>query len=53
VLETWASTQAASILAGLFLVAALVLMVAIVPTLMLRLPTPADGRATMPDHEQP
>ena len=31
VLETWASTQAASILAGLFLVAALVLMVAIVP----------------------
>ncbi|MET0772630.1 MAG: MFS transporter [Candidatus Limnocylindrales bacterium] len=53
VLETWASAQAASILAGLFLVAALVLMAAIVPTLMLRLPTTAGGRATMPGHEQP
>jgi hypothetical protein len=53
VLESWASAQAASILAGLFLVAALVLMLAIVPTLMLRLPTSRSGRATMPDHEQP
>jgi hypothetical protein len=52
VLETWASAQAASILAGLFLVAALVLMVAIVPTLMLRLPTRGRGRATMAAHEQ-
>jgi hypothetical protein len=53
VLESWASTQAASILAGLFLVSALVLMAAIVPTLMLRLPTGGAGRATMPGDEQP
>jgi MFS family permease len=52
-LETWASAQAASILAGLLLVAALVLMAAIVPTLMLRAPTPAVVRATMPGHVQP
>ncbi|MFN8520388.1 MAG: MFS transporter [Chloroflexota bacterium] len=51
VLESWASAQAASILAGLFLVAALVLMLAIVPTLMLRLPTARPGRATMPADE--
>jgi hypothetical protein len=48
VLESWASVQAASILAGLFLVAALVLILAIVPTLMLRLPTRVVERATMP-----
>jgi hypothetical protein len=53
VLETWASSQAASILAGLFLVAALALIAAIVPTLMLRLPTTSAGRATMPVDEQP
>lgn len=43
VLESWASGQAASILAGLFLVAALVLLVAIVPTLMLRGPSSRSG----------
>ena len=53
VLETWASAQAAAILAGLFLVAALVLMLAIIPTLMLRPPPASPRRATMPDHEQP
>jgi MFS family permease len=53
VLETWASAQAASILAGLLLVAALVLMAAIVPTLMLRLPTPRGDRATLPGADQP
>jgi hypothetical protein len=53
VLESWASAQAAAILAGLFLAAALVLMLAIVPTLMLRLPTSGSGPATMPDHDQP
>lgn len=52
VLERWASEQAASILAGLFLVAALVLMLAIVPTLMLRLPATRPGRATMPLDER-
>ncbi len=52
-LETWASMQAASILAGLLLVAALVLMAAIVPTLNLRSPTPRVEPATMPGHEQP
>jgi MFS family permease len=52
-LETWASAQAASILAGLLLVAALVLILATIPTLMLRLPTPGDRRATMPAQEQP
>ena len=53
VLETWASAQAAAILAGLFLVAALVLMLAIIPTLMLRPSPPSPRHATMPDHEQP
>jgi MFS family permease len=52
VLETWASAQAASILAGLFLTAALMLMLAIVPTLMLRLPTARAERATMPADER-
>jgi MFS family permease len=52
-LESWASSQAASILAGLFLVAALVLIVAVVPTLMLRLPTSSTGHATMRPDEQP
>ena len=36
VLESWASAQAASILAGLFLVAAGVLVVAVWPTLLMR-----------------
>ncbi len=53
VLETWASGQAASILSGLLLVAALVLLAAIVPTLMLRPSTPRAGHATMPSHERP
>lgn len=52
VLETWASGQAASILTGLFLVAALVLMLAIAPTLMMRLPTTRLRRATMPADER-
>jgi MFS family permease len=51
VLEAWASSQAASILAGLFLVAALVLVVAIVPTLMLGPRGAHAGRATMPGDE--
>jgi MFS family permease len=52
VLEAWASAQAASILAGLFLVAALVLVLAIVPTLMLRLAPASAGPATMPEHDR-
>ena len=48
VLEAWASGQAASILAGLFLVAALVLVVAIVPTLSLRLTATSPGQAAVP-----
>lgn len=52
VLETWASAQAASILAGLFLVATLVLLAAIVPTLMLRIPTTGERPATM-SHDEP
>ena len=51
VLEAWASAQAASILSGLFLVAALVLVIAIVPTLMLRLAPAGVGSATMPGHD--
>ena len=35
-LETWASAQAASILAGLFLVAAVVMLLAVWPTLLMR-----------------
>lgn len=51
VLEAWASGQAGSILTGLFLASALVLMLAIVPTLMMRLPASASRRATMPADE--
>lgn len=48
VLEAWASAQAASILAGLFLVAAVVLLLAILPTRSMG-PAPAvTERATMP-----
>ncbi|MBA2489434.1 MAG: hypothetical protein H0V36_08985, partial [Chloroflexi bacterium] len=38
-LETWASTEAAAILSGLFLVAAAVLVAAILPTLLMRDPS--------------
>jgi MFS family permease len=49
VLETWASAQAASILAGLFLVAAAVLVLAIWPTILMGT-APSDAEhATMPD----
>jgi MFS family permease len=47
VLEAWASAQAASILAGLFLVSALVLLAAIWPTMMLRGPMAHAEPATM------
>ncbi len=38
-LETWASLQAAAILSGLFLVAAAVLVIAVLPTLLMRDPS--------------
>jgi len=47
VLESWAAGQAASILAGLFLVASLVLLVAVVPTMMLSAPMGRPEPATM------
>ncbi len=46
-LETWASAQAAEILGGLFLVAACVTLLGVLPALRMR-STPDDGRATMP-----
>ena len=49
VLETWASAQAASILAGLFLVAAVVLLLAVWPTILMGA-APQDAEpATIPD----
>ena len=51
-LETWASAQAASILAGLFLVAAVVLLVAVVPTLLMGAAPRDTERATIPDDER-
>ncbi len=53
VLEQWASAQAASILAGLFLVAAVVLVVAIWPTLLMRAAPGVPERATIAndDHD--
>ena len=50
-LEAWASAQAAAILGGLFLVAAVVVLIGIVPTLWMRDRTPDAGRATMPGDE--
>ena len=44
-LERWASGEAAGILSGLFIVAAVVMLVAIVPTLAMR------QRALQPDPE--
>lgn len=52
-LETWASAQAASILGGIFLVAAVVTLLGIIPTLWMRDPTSGRGRATMPDDGSP
>ena len=58
-LETWASQQAAAILSGLFIVAAAVLVIAILPTLLMRDPSrgqpderiiPTDERS-IPDDE--
>ncbi len=51
-LETWASAQAASILAGLFLVAAVVLLAAVVPTLLMGAAPRGTERATIPDDER-
>lgn len=50
-LETWASQQAAAILSGLFLVAAAVLVLAILPTLLMRDPSRrvTDERIIRPD----
>jgi MFS family permease len=47
-LEAWASAEAASILGGLFLVAGLVTLIGIIPTLFMREPPAGPGRATMP-----
>jgi len=52
-LETWASAQAAAILGGLFLVAAFVMLLGVLPTLLLRGSTAGSGRATMPDDGSP
>jgi MFS family permease len=49
VLETWASSQAASILAGLFLVAAAVLLLAIWPTILMGAAPRNVEPATIPD----
>jgi hypothetical protein len=50
VLEAWAADQAASILSILFLVAAAVTAVAIIPTLAMRGGSPAEGqREPVPD----
>lgn len=46
-LEAWASLQAATILGGLFLVAAAVSVLGVVPTLWMRGPTGGSGRASM------
>ncbi len=51
-LETWASAQAASILAGLFLVAAVVLLVAVVPTLLMGAAPRETERAAIPNDER-
>ena len=48
VLEAWASAEAGAILGGLFLVAALVTLLGIVPTLLMRDSPRRDGHATMP-----
>ncbi len=50
-LESWASAQAASILAGLFLVAAGVLVLAIWPTLLMRGAPAVTEHATIPDDD--
>ena len=50
-LESWASAQAASILAGLFLVAAAVLVVAIWPTLLMLSAPGTPERATIADDD--
>jgi MFS family permease len=47
-LEAWASAEAASILGGLFLVAAVVSLIGIGPALLMRDATGTAGRATMP-----
>ncbi len=52
VLEAWASSQAASILAGLFLVAAAVLVVAIVPTVLMGVVPRRPERANIADDER-
>lgn len=52
-LETWASAEAASILGGIFLVAAVVTLLGIIPTLWMRDPTARAGRATMPGDGPP
>ena len=52
-LETWASAQAASILGGLFLVAAVVTLLGILPTLLMRGPSTGAGRATMRHDDAP
>jgi len=46
-LEAWASAEAGAILGGLFLVAALVMLLGIAPTLLMRDASSRDGRATM------
>jgi MFS family permease len=52
-LESWASAQAASILGGLFLVAGLVTLVGVIPTLLMRDPTDRPGRAAKPADGSP
>jgi MFS family permease len=52
-LEAWASLEAAQILRGLFLVAAVVMLVGILPTLLMRDARSRGGRATMPRDSAP
>jgi hypothetical protein len=47
-LEEFASGQAASILSGLFLIASVVLLAAILPTLLMHSPRTLPGHATIP-----